>query len=199
MTQVVVHGAGLDTRAARLARADVRWFEVDHPATQAYKRRRIAELVGYPTGAATYVSCDFEADNFIERLLQAGFRADTPALIIWEGVTPYLTEPAVRQTLSRVASGAHPGSVLLFDLINRAQAPTPLANDTREFVAKLGEPVLFGSRDILPMLYEAGFLHVRSVSFDEACLTLTGTYAREREFRFQRMILCSKTPSFHPM
>ena len=197
--QVVVLGAGLDTRAARLAHPGVRWFEVDHPASQAYKRRCSSALSGYPTDAATYVSCDFESDDFVERLVQAGFRADAPALILWEGVTPYLTEPAVRGTLARVSSGCYSESVLLFDLINRAQPPEPLANDTRAFVAKLGEPVLFGSRDILPLLYEVGFRHVRSVSFEEACLTLTDTYDRERAFRFQRMVLCSRSPSFYPM
>jgi methyltransferase (TIGR00027 family) len=197
--QVVVLGAGLDTRAARLAHPGVCWFEVDHPASQAYKRRCISALPGYPTDAATYVACDFEVDNFVERLVLAGFRTDAPALILWEGVTPYLTASAVHETLSRITSGCHPGSVLLFDLINRAQPSEPLANDTRAFVAKLGEPVLFGSRDILPMLYEVGFRHARSVSFEEACLTLTGTYAREREFRFQRMVLCSRSPSVHPM
>jgi methyltransferase (TIGR00027 family) len=197
--QVVLLGAGLDTRAARLAYESVRWFEVDHPASQTYKRRRTSELPGYPTTAAIHVACDFETDNFVERLVQAGFHADKPALILWEGVTPYLTAAAVRETLTRVATGCHLESVLLFDLIDRAQPPAPLPHDTRAFVARLGEPVLFGSRDILPMLYEVGFLHVRSVSFDEACLTLTGTYLREREFRFQRMILCSRSPSFHPM
>ena len=87
------------------------------------------------------------------------------------------------------------GSVLIFDHLHRAKsrAPEPKA-DTREFVSQLGEPVLFGAGDMTPICYDAGFRHVRSLSFDEACLTLTGTYAREREFRFQRMVLCSVTP-----
>lgn len=198
--QVVILGAGFDTRAARLARPGVTYFEVDHPASQAWKRRRVGELPGYPVEAAAYVACDFEHDDFVERLVAAGFRTDTPALILWEGVTPYLPEPAIRATLAKVAHGCHPRTVLLFDLLHRARARQAApADDTRDFVSQLGEPVLFGSTDILPMLVEEGFRHVRSVSFDEACLTLTGTYAREREFRFQRMVLASCTPRSHPM
>jgi len=65
---------------------------------------------------------------------------------------------------------------------------------TRDFVKDLGEQLRFGTNDPLPMLYEEGFRHVRSVSFDEACLTLTGTYERAREFRFSRVVLASRTP-----
>lgn len=62
-----------------------------------------------------------------------------------------------------------------------------------DFVDRLGERIVFGTNDPLPMLYEEGFRHVRSVSFDEACLSLTGTYDRAREFRFQRIVLASRT------
>src|SRR5689334_16340820 len=87
--QVVILGAGYDTRAARLPRAGVRYFEVDHPATQAAKRQSLARLDGYPIDAATYVACDFECEDPIERLAAAGFAAGEPALVIWEGVVPY--------------------------------------------------------------------------------------------------------------
>ena len=65
--QIVVLGAGYDTRAARLPRGGVTYFEVDHPATQAEKRARIAALDGYPVDAARYVACDFERQDPIER------------------------------------------------------------------------------------------------------------------------------------
>src|SRR5215510_2047452 len=73
--QVVILGAGYDTRAARLPRAGVRFFEVDHPATQAAKRDKLAELDGYPVDAATYVTCDFETEDPVERLVAAGLDA----------------------------------------------------------------------------------------------------------------------------
>jgi methyltransferase (TIGR00027 family) len=195
--QVVLLGAGLDTRAARLAKEGVRFFEVDHPSTQADKRRRLEALAGYPKEAPIYVACDFEEDDFLTRLLAAGLRADEPAIIIWEGVIAYLREKAIRATLRRIATGCHPRTLVLFDHLRKLRSDRP-EGDSHQFVANLGEPVLFGTNDPLPMLYEEGFRHVRSVSFDEACLTLTGTYDRAREFRFQRMVLASRTPTGQP-
>jgi methyltransferase (TIGR00027 family) len=196
--QVVVLGAGLDARAARLAHEGVRFFEVDQPATQADKLARIAQLPAYPRGAATYVACDFEKDDFLDRLTKSGFDPSSPALVLWEGVTYYLPEPAVRATLRRIASGCDPRSVVLFDHFTRGfvDGSTRASADqqARDLVEELGERFVWGSNDPLPMLYEEGFRHVRSVSFDEACLSLTGTYRRERQFRFQRMVLASVTP-----
>ena len=196
--QVVLLGAGLDTRAARLPRPGVRWFEVDHPASQRAKRDRLASLTDYPLDAATFVTCDFEHEDFLDRLVACGFDASAPALVLWEGVVPYLTEPAVRATLRRVATGLHPRSAILFDHVMKRFVKDDKLPDkdiaTRDFVKDLGEQLRFGTNDPLPMLYEEGFRHVRSVSFDEACLTLTGTYERVREFRFSRVVLASRTP-----
>src|SRR6478672_3938587 len=88
--QIVILGAGYDTRAARLPRAGVQFYEVDHPATQAAKRERIASLPGYPVDAARYVTCNFEREDPIDRLVASGFSTREPALVIWEGVVPYL-------------------------------------------------------------------------------------------------------------
>lgn len=197
-TQVILLGAGLDTRAARLSKKGVRFFEVDHPSSQADKKRRIAALPTYPMQAATHVACDFEMDDFLSLLVDAGFRADEPALILWEGVTPYLHEIAVRATLRAIAARCHPRSTVIFDhLLKKAMLRDAALekDDARAFVDGLGERVLWGTNDPLPLLVEEGFRHVRSLSFDEACLSLTGTYAREREFRFQRMVLASRTPA----
>jgi methyltransferase (TIGR00027 family) len=194
--QVVILGAGLDTRAARLRRPGLAFFEVDHPATQAEKRRRLAALPGYPEGAATWAACDFQVDDFLDALVSAGFDPARPAVILWEGVTPYLPEEAIRRTLRRIAAGCHPATVLLFDHLLK---PKPgRITESHTFVEDLGEKVIWGTNDPLPMLFEEGFRHARSLSFDEACLTLTGTYAREREFRFQRLVLTSRTPSPFP-
>lgn len=197
--QVVILGAGLDTRAARLATPGARFFEVDQPASQRDKRDRIARADGYPIGAATYVACDFEKDDFLERLSASGFAPDAPAFFVWEGVTPYLPEPAIRRTLHRVAHGCHPQTTLLFDHFTKAFVERQSRNEadakTHELVDGLGERFVFGTNDPLPMLYEEGFRHVRSVSFDEITLSLTGTYDRERAFRFQRIVTASRTRS----
>src|SRR5688572_11588716 len=71
-TQVVLLGAGLDTRAARLAKDGVRFFEVDHPGTQREKLARLAAIPSYPIAAATYVECDFEVHDFVTQLRDAG-------------------------------------------------------------------------------------------------------------------------------
>ena len=197
-TQVVVLGAGLDARAARLAHDGVRFFEVDQPATQKEKLARLAQLSSYPKDAATYVACDFEKDDFLDRLVSNGFDASLPALILWEGVSYYLPEAAIRATLRRVSAGCDPRSVLLFDHFTRSfvEGATRADGDqqARDLVESLGEQFVWGSNDPLPMLFEEGFRHVRSVSFDEACLSLTGTYRRERQFRFQRLVVASVTP-----
>ncbi len=99
-TQVVVLGAGLDTRAARLAAPGVRFFEVDHPASQREKLERLGKLPGYPVEAATYVECDFEHHDFLERLGAAGFDPTRPSVVTWEGVTMYLNENAIRHSPS---------------------------------------------------------------------------------------------------
>ena len=196
--QVVLLGAGLDVRAARLARPGVRFFEVDREETQQDKLARVRALDGYPVDAATYVRCDLGREDFIERLLACGFSAAKPAFFIWEGVTMYLSEAAVRATLSRVAAGAHPRSAIVFGAIERRLAE---GRSTREkdqdmlaLLADLGEPITFGCNDLTPLLFECGYRHVRTTSFDEATLTLTGTYERERAFRFQHLVLASKAP-----
>jgi methyltransferase (TIGR00027 family) len=198
-TQVVILGAGLDTRAARFAKPGVRFFEVDQPASQRDKRERLARIDGYPRDAATHVECDFEKDDFLERLVASGFEADAPALVLWEGVTPYLHEAAIRATLHRVAHGCHPQTMLLFDHFTRSfverQSKNEVDAKAHDLVDALGERFVFGTNDPLPMLYEEGFRHVRSVSFDEITLSFTGTYDRERAFRFQRIVLASRTKS----
>lgn len=200
-TQIVMLGAGFDTRAARLASSGVRFFEVDHPETQADKIRRLRELDGYPIDAATYVSCDFEHTDFLDRLAAAGFDASAPAVLVWEGVTLYLTEAAVRATLRRVASGCHERSVVTFDFVGKRMitgAVDAKDAEVRESLGELGEPLRWGTDDILPLLYEEGFRHVHVTSFDEVCLHFTATYARERKFRFQQIAVASRAPVVEP-
>jgi len=197
-SQVVLLGAGLDTRAARLAKDGVRFFEVDHPSSQRDKLARLRALHEYPIDAATYVSCDFETDDFIDRLVAEGFHPGAPALVIWEGVVPYLSEAAIRRTLRRITDACERRTVLVFDYVMRRIVErrdiSPADEENMRLLGTLGEPVKFGTNDPLPLLYEEGFRHVRCVSFDEACLSLTGTYERDRMFRFQHLAIASRTP-----
>jgi methyltransferase (TIGR00027 family) len=194
--QVVILGAGLDTRAARLAREGARFFEVDRPASQADKRARLSRLDGYPIDAAAFVSCDFERDDFVESLEAAGFDRAAPACFVWEGVIYYLPEPVARSTLIRLGSEFSPGSLLVFDYLNSNMAKSsprlrPEDRAMKGIIEELGEPVQFGIDDPTPLMAECGYRFLRTVSFDELALQYTGTYARERFFRFQSIALAS--------
>jgi methyltransferase (TIGR00027 family) len=111
--QVVIVGAGLDTRAWRLeALRGARLFEVDHPATQAYKRER-APLLGPALVEMHYVPVDFTVDDLSRALREAGHDASVPTVWIWEGVIMYLDDAALRGTLAALRSSSAPGSTLI--------------------------------------------------------------------------------------
>jgi len=110
----VILGAGFDTRAYRLpAGSPVRCFEVDRPKTQALKRDLLAKA-GVDTSRVVFVSADFEQDDWLAKLVEAGFDQSRPALLLWEGVMIYLEREAVEATLRKVA-GLAKGSLLAFD------------------------------------------------------------------------------------
>lgn len=114
--QVVILGAGLDTRAYRLGSlATATVFEVDLPELQRFKQARLTDR---PATArqVRYVPLDFTAGSLDEALPSAGFDGVRPALFVWEGVTQYLSEVAVRSTLASVGRSA-PGSGLVFTYV----------------------------------------------------------------------------------
>jgi methyltransferase (TIGR00027 family) len=113
--QVVILGAGLDTRAFRMeALAPTHVFEVDHPATQAFKRR-MAESLSPMAEQLHYVPVDFERDSLSSRLQEAGHRREVPTAWIWEGVVMYLSDEALRTTLRAVAAASALGSTLVLN------------------------------------------------------------------------------------
>lgn len=116
--QYVVLGAGLDTFAYRnpYSATQLRVFEVDHPATQAWKRRQLAAARLALPDSLSFVSVDFEGETLPERLSGAGFRATEPAFFSWLGVTMYLTRTAVLEVLGYVA-GLAAGSGIVFDYV----------------------------------------------------------------------------------
>ncbi len=196
ISQVVILGAGFDSRSARLAQSGLRFFEVDHPATQEDKRARLAGLSGYPMESTTFAGCDFEsAGDPIAALVDAGLDPEGPTLVIWEGVTPYLSEEAVRTTATQIASGLHERSTVIFDYLSKKLVQSddlPAADqEAKDQIRDMGEPIRWGTNNPLPLLFDCGFRHVRTVTFEEACLSLTKTYERERAFRFQSIAVAS--------
>ena len=114
--QYVLLGAGLDSIAWRrpdLLRS-LSIFEVDHPASQAWKRQRIEDLSLPTADAHVFVPVDFERQSLREGLDAGGFDWSRATLFAWLGVMPYLSPDAVEETLRTIAS-ARPGSEVVFD------------------------------------------------------------------------------------
>lgn len=116
--QLVVLGAGLDTYAYRGSeRERLRIFEVDHPATQTWKRERLAEAAIPVPDNLTYAPVDFERQTLAEGLAASGFDPAQPAFFTWLGVVPYLTLEAIETTLGFIA-GLPGGAHVVFDYGN---------------------------------------------------------------------------------
>ena len=116
--QLVVLGAGLDTYAYRTRLADrLRMYEVDHPATQTWKRRRLAAIGIAAPATLTYAPVDFERETLDHGLVAAGFDPAKPSFFTWLGVVPYLTTAAVMATLACIG-GLPGGAEVVFDYPN---------------------------------------------------------------------------------
>jgi len=163
--QLVILGAGLDTYAYRSTFGErLRIFEVDHPATQAWKRERLEEAAIPIPKSLTFAPIDFEHQTLGQGLAAAGFDSAQQTFFTWLGVVPYLTEDAVWSTLSFIASllrGAH----VVFDY---SDPPAALPAELRAWhekraahVTELGEAWL--------TYFEADRLHaqMKALGFSE--------------------------------
>jgi methyltransferase (TIGR00027 family) len=162
--QYVLLGAGLDTFAHRnpFADAGLRVFEVDHPATQGWKRARLAEAGLTPPPSLTFAPVDFERQTLADGLAAAGFDASRPAFFAWLGVVIYLTREAVIETLRFIAA-LPAGSEVVFDYgvphsaYPAARQDYHAQRDAR--MAALGEPWItrFDPAEIAAALTVLGF------------------------------------------
>ena len=146
--QVVILGAGLDTRPYRLAGIErARVFEVDLPSVQESKKKRLRKHFGRLPDQVIFVPIDFDQENLETALAGTTFDRSSPAVFVWEGVTQYLTEEAVRRTLAFVGTSA-PGSILVFTYVLKSiierRSDLPGATKLMETVAKRGGAWLFG-------------------------------------------------------
>lgn len=151
--QVVMLGAGFDTRAYRFGESapDVRFFEVDLPELQAEKKAKITEIFGSLPANVVYMPLDFNKEP-LSRLLDApGFDRSRPTFFNWEGVSYYLTAEGVEATLAFVANQCAADSKILFDYMPSAMVEGTGAYyggaESRAYMAKFGEPLLFGIED----------------------------------------------------
>ena len=115
--QVVVLGAGFDSRGYRFQGElrGVRFMEVDYPPTQAYKTQRVKEILGVAPQNVTFVPMDFTKDDLLQQLTNAGYSERDKTFFLWEGVTHYLPEAAIKDTLHFVRDHAASGSRLAFN------------------------------------------------------------------------------------
>ena len=150
--QLVVLGAGFDTRAYRLpAGSRVRCFEIDEPATQAFKRQVLRDA-GIDASRVTFVPADFEQDDWMEKLVDAGFDPARRSLFTWESVSMYLDRAAVESTLRKIA-GTAPGTAVAFDYVSTEliHSKSLFWRYARVIIKATGEPWKFGIDNTPPV------------------------------------------------
>lgn len=144
--QYVIIGAGYDSFALRrqdLAK-DMKIFELDMPATQAEKRRRMKKSGIPEPESVIYISSDLNEESLEDVLIRHGYDSSQPAFFSWFGVTYYLPSHTVEETLNLVSQRAAPGSSIAFDYICNIEEVPDAYKELRhflgDFVARRGEP-----------------------------------------------------------
>jgi methyltransferase (TIGR00027 family) len=144
--QYVLLGAGLDSFAYRSPLVDrLQVFEVDHPATQAWKRERLGAASVPVPSTVTFVPVDFRVDRLTDRLVEAGYDRSRPAFVSWLGVTQYLTADAIGATLDAIG-GFAAGTELVIEYLLPAEMRDAGGQALADFFmprsAAFGEPWL---------------------------------------------------------
>jgi methyltransferase (TIGR00027 family) len=173
--QVVLLGAGYDSRPYRIQGIEqARVFEVDHPTTQAEKRRRLARKLGTLPAHVSFAAIDFDRAELGAVLERAGYSDAERAFFIWEGVTNYLSAESVEATLGWIASHSPPGSRLSFTYVHRGlldgSEEFPGAEEWVGAVRSAGEPFTFGlyPDELTTYLAERGLRLLSDTSTAEA-------------------------------
>ncbi|NMO51209.1 SAM-dependent methyltransferase [Actinoplanes sp. TBRC 11911] len=150
--QVVLLGAGMDTRAYRLELpSDLDWYELDRPEVLAGKT-----IAAPPLCRRHAVGADLSA-NWAGSLLAAGFRRDTPTLWLAEGLFFYLTEAMIVAMLREAAVLSGPGSRVAADVMSATGLDTPAMRPYRAWCERNGMPPPFGSDDPVGLLSDGGW------------------------------------------
>jgi len=146
--QLVIFGAGFDTRPYRLAGMErVKVLEVDLPSVQEDKKKKLKKHFGRLPEHVTFVPIDFDTQSLEAVVTRALFDPSRPAVFVWEGVTQYLPEEAVCRTLAFVGKSAL-GSILIFTYVLKSiidrRSNLPGADKMMDYVAKNNYPWIFG-------------------------------------------------------
>jgi len=146
--QVVILGAGFDTRPYRLpGMENVQTFEVDLPPVQNDKKQKLQKYIGRLPANVTYLPIDFDTQTLEEVFTGANFDFSKQAVFIWEGVTQYISEKSIRQTLAFVGKSAS-STILLFTYVLKSvierRSDITGATHMMDRVEKNGIPFIFG-------------------------------------------------------
>lgn len=185
LEQLVILGAGYDTRAYRIdgIRGKVRVFEIDHSGTQRVKMKKIKDIFVSLPDHVEYISVDFETENFDQRLLEHGYKKSQKTVFIIEGLIYYLPQKAVDEMLSFIATNSSTGSAIIFDYVYESSIDrtngicgvqctacnqNEIKNATKD-MAQQGEPYKFGIKDgtIEAFLFERGFSRILNVTSED--------------------------------
>jgi methyltransferase (TIGR00027 family) len=194
--QVVLLGAGFDSRAVRLPELSrARVFEVDHPDTQAAKRRVLQRELGALPANIRFVACNFDEQDLESVMRAAGYDRTLRSFILWEGVSNYLSPGAVDTTL-RWCARAAPGSRLLFTYVHRDVLTRPelFVGSQRLYasLARAGEKLTWGivPEGLRVYLAERGLTLQSDLGASEYRLRYYGDAARQiRGHEFYRVAL----------
>ncbi len=177
LRQLVILGAGYDTRAYRLEGlpGKVKVFEVDAAETQEDKKAKLSSRFGQLPAHVTFLALDLAKDDLAANLRQAGFDSSLLTLFIWEGVTYFLDVQAVEHTLGFIAAHTPAGSSLVFDYVwpevVDGSTQNPAMQSLIKFCTEIGEPYKFGlePRQVEGFLTRNGFKDVVNLTVEE-CL-----------------------------
>lgn len=169
--QIVILGAGYDTRAYRLeGLKTLRVFEVDHPDTIRVKVEKIQEIFGTLPSLVTYIAADLEEDGLDRKLTDSGYDPSCRTLFLMEGLVMYLSPESVDRVLSFIVKNSPNGSRILFDYCPEddgtgSGAGWASVRNASAFVSQQGEPLrscVKGS--IREFLATRGFAGIRNIT-----------------------------------
>ena len=187
--QVVIGAAGYDGRALRYAKPGVRWFEVDHPATQRDKRDRLARL-GLDVGQVQFVAADFTRDPVAELLTAAGLNPGQLSLFLLEGVAVYLESPVLERVLTEFRQVARAGSRLAIS-VSVSGTQSEARSRFQATVASMGEPArsTLDAAEANEVLFRTGWQVVADDDADDQ-----EAAARRQRLRSAGLLTVTATP-----
>ncbi len=202
-TQLVLLGAGFDTRAYRLPAAQrVNTFELDLPETSVAKQLALRKGIGPPPKRVQFIGIDFNNQSVTDVLSQAGFDETRPACFVWEGVTNYLPPETVDRVLRQIAQAAD-GSSLLFTYADRRVLDHPElffgAEKLLSLLRAIGEPWTFGiyPAEIQPYLAARSLRLKQDLSVAEVWRRAGRPDSQMRGYEFYRLALAQVRGAGH--